>query len=157
MGFFDYIIKNKTVIVNLEARDWKDAIRKGGALLLTSGSCKGSYIDAMIDGCERNGPYIVIGPGLAMPHARPETGVLETGYALVTLKKGVDFGDEENDPIDILVFMAAKDHVTHAEEAMLQVADFCDNSDLIMELRVCKTVEEVIFLLKRAQIQHDPM
>ena len=43
------------------------------------------------------------------PHARPENGVLATGYALVTLKRGVEFGDAENDPIDVLVFMAAKD------------------------------------------------
>ena len=153
MGFFDYIIKNKSILVNIEASDWKDAIRKGGALLLTSGSCKGSYVDAMIEGCERNGPYIVIGPGLAMPHARPETGVIETGYALVTLKKGVDFGDEENDPIDILVFMAAKDQATHTEEAMLQVAEFCDNINWIMELRVAKNSEDVVSILKRAQKQ----
>ena len=33
MGFFDYLLKNKTVELNVEATDWIDAIRKGGRLL----------------------------------------------------------------------------------------------------------------------------
>jgi PTS system ascorbate-specific IIA component len=92
-----------------------------------------------------------------MPHARPETGVIETGYGIVTLRTGVNFGDPENDPVDVLVFMAAKDQAAHTEEAMLQVAEFCDNIDWLMELRVAKTVEEVIALLKRAEKQCAPM
>ncbi len=151
MGFFEFVINNGTIAVNLEAAGWKDAIHKGGALLVEAGCCEQHYIDAMIDGCVNNGPYFLIAPGLAMPHSRPENGVLKTGYALVTLKKGVEFGDAENDPIDILVFMAAKDQATHTEESMTQIADFCDNEDWLLELRTAKTPAQVADLLRRAE------
>ncbi len=153
MGFFDYLLKNGTIELNVEATDWIDAIRKGGRLLVDAGVCEPRYIEAMITGCVRNGPYIVIGPGVAMPHARPENGSLGTGYALVTLKRGVEFGDEDNDPIDILIFMAAKDQATHTEESVSQIADFCDNEDWLMELRVAKDVPTVEAILKRAEKQ----
>jgi len=153
MGFFDYLLKNETIELNVEASDWIDAIRKGGKLLVDAGCCEPRYVEAMITGCVRNGPYVVIGPGIAMPHARPENGTLSTGYALVTLKKGVEFGDDENDPIDVLVFMAAKDQATHTEESITQIADFCDNQDWLMELRVAKDVASVEAILKRAQKQ----
>lgn len=153
MGFFDYLLKNGTIELNVDASDWIDSIRKGGKLLVEAGCCEPKYIEAMISGCVRNGPYFIIAPGLAMPHARPEMGVLSTGYALVTLKKGVEFGDEENDPVDILLFMAAKDQATHTEEAITQIAEFCDNEDWIMELRVAKDKAAAEAILKRAQKQ----
>ncbi len=153
MGFFDYLLKNKTVELNVEATDWIDAIRKGGRLLVDSGCVEPKYVEAMVSGCVRNGPYVVIGPGIAMPHARPENGVLATGYALVTLKRGVEFGDAENDPIDVLVFMAAKDQATHTEESITQIADFCDNPDWLMELRVAKDVAAAEAILMRARKQ----
>ena len=48
-------------------------------------------------------PYYVLGPGLAMPHARPEDGVNRLGLALTVLKEGVNFGSEGNDPVRLLV------------------------------------------------------
>ena len=47
-----------------------------------------------------------------MPHGRPEEGV-KTGFALVTLKKPLIFNHEDNDPVDILITMAAVDATTH--------------------------------------------
>lgn len=151
MGFFDYMLETGNINLNVDASDWIDAIRKGGQLLIDAGSCTEKYIDAMISGCVRNGPYFLIAPGLAMPHARPELGVIETGYAIVTLKKGVEFGDKDNDPVDILIFMAAKDQATHTEEAMSQIAELCDNEEWLMELRVAKTKEDVYATLRYAQ------
>ncbi len=151
MGFFEFLKEHSTISLNMEALDWKDAIRKGGSLLVNSGCCEERYIEAMITSCVQNGPYFILAPGLAMPHSRPENGVLKTGYALVTLKKGVEFGDEENDPVDVLIFMAARDQATHTEVAMTEIADFCDNIDWLLELRVAKSLDQVLSLLSRAE------
>ena len=45
-----------------------------------------TYTEAMIDVVRDMGPYIVLAPGLAMPHARPEMGAKQVGTALVTLE-----------------------------------------------------------------------
>ncbi len=55
-----------------------------------------------------------------MPHGRPEEGVKKTGFALVTLKKPLEFNHEDNDPVDILITMAAVDANTHQEVGIMQ-------------------------------------
>lgn len=153
MSFFEFLQKNKTIELNMLAEDWKDAIRKGGKLLLDAGCCTESYIESIIDVCIEKGPYFVLAPGLAMPHSRPENGVIKTGYALVLLNKSVEFGDPENDPIDILIFMAAKDSTTHTEESMSQIAGLCDNVDWIMELRTAQDISTALKVINRAEKQ----
>ncbi|MDD3404207.1 MAG: PTS sugar transporter subunit IIA, partial [Hespellia sp.] len=54
-----------------EMSDWKEAIRLVAQPLLENGCIEERYIDAMIRNVIENGPYIIIMPGLAMPHARP--------------------------------------------------------------------------------------
>jgi PTS system ascorbate-specific IIA component len=75
-------------------------------------------------------------------------GATGTGFALVTLAEPVAFGDTDNDPIDILVFMAAHDSTSHVEDAMCQVADFCDSEQNLARLRSAKNVAEVVEYLK---------
>jgi len=153
MGFYDYLIQNMTIETGLAAHDWMDAIRKGGDILVRKGSCTPEYIEAMIEGCKENGPYFVLSPGIAMPHSRPEKGVLETGYALVTLDRGIEFGDPENDPISVLIFMAAKDQKTHTEESITQIADFCDNPAWIQRIQSARTQEDIVKVLQEAAEQ----
>jgi PTS system ascorbate-specific IIA component len=48
------------------------------------------------------GPYAVIAPGIALLHARPDDGVLAPCLALITLSRAVEFGSEQNDPVDLV-------------------------------------------------------
>ena len=109
------IITLDNIQTNVEAKDWKDAVIKTGELLLKQGFVEKSYIDAMINKVEELGPYIVIAPHIAMPHARPEDGVNETSIAIVTLKEPLNFGHEKNDPVRLILALAAKDNEDHLE------------------------------------------
>ncbi len=82
-------------------------------LLVKADVVEPRYYRAISDGVAQHGPYFVIAPGLAMPHGRPEEGVKKTGFALVTLKTPLVFNHEDNDPVDILITMAAVDANTH--------------------------------------------
>ena len=107
------------------------------------------YFDAILAGVERHGPYFVLAPGLAMPHGRPEEGVLKTGFALVTLKTPVCFGDEDNDPIDILITMAAVDAKTHQEVGIMQVVNLFEDEANFDRLRACRHASEVLALIDK--------
>lgn len=109
------IITLNSIQTNVEAKDWKDAVIKTGELLLKQGFVEKSYIDAMINKVEELGPYIVIAPHIAMPHARPEDGVNKTSIAIVTLKEPLNFGHEKNDPVRLILALAAKDNEDHLE------------------------------------------
>ncbi|MFW5827314.1 MAG: PTS sugar transporter subunit IIA, partial [Alkalispirochaeta sp.] len=65
--------------MNQSVADWEEAIRVGGRLMIDAGLVEPRYIDAIISNHKEMGPYFVIAPGIAMPHAKPENGVLATG------------------------------------------------------------------------------
>ncbi|MBI9104385.1 MAG: PTS sugar transporter subunit IIA [Spirochaetales bacterium] len=148
MGFIDYIVNEKSVIANLEVTSWEDAVIKGGALMVEKGISTPGYLDTIVKKCKDNGPYIVIAPGIAMPHARPEEGALKLGYSLVTLKEGVNFGEPDNDPIRLLIYLAAPSVKEHNEEAICQIADLCDDEPVIEKIINAGSESEIIEILE---------
>lgn len=64
-------------VINDNTYQWQDAVRKTTAYLEERGYVSADYADAIIQSTHDNGPYYVLCPGLAMPHARPEAGVLK--------------------------------------------------------------------------------
>lgn len=95
--------------------DWKEAIQIAGTPLLNEGAISQSYIEAIIRQKEEIGPYFVIAPRIAMPHARPEEGAKALGLSVVKLAKAVVFNADENDPVDTLFMFAAPDSNSHIE------------------------------------------
>ncbi|HAZ4959056.1 TPA: PTS ascorbate transporter subunit IIA [Escherichia coli] len=115
MKLRDSLAENKSIRLQAEAETWQDAVKIGVDLLVAADVVEPRYYQAILDAVEQHGPYFVLAPGLAMPHGRPEEGVKKTGFALVTLKKPLEFNHEDNDPVDILITMAAVDANTHQE------------------------------------------
>lgn len=70
-------------VINDRAYQWQDAVKKTTQYLEDKGYVSQQYADAIIQSTEENGPYYVLCPGLAMPHARPETGVLKRAWAFI--------------------------------------------------------------------------
>ncbi len=146
-SFVQQIQESNTIAVDRRAVDWEEAVRLGGRLMVDAQLVESRYIDAIVRNHREIGPYFIIAPGIAMPHARPENGVLSTGYALVTLSEPVEFGDEENDPVDILIFAGATDRERHNQEVIPQIAELCDSEDVIDALRNARDVAAVRSIL----------
>ncbi|MCK0470105.1 PTS sugar transporter subunit IIA [Halalkalibacter sp. APA_J-10(15)] len=104
----------KNVQFNVDALDWKDAIHKGVALLKRNGFVNEKYADEVINNVKEYGPYIVISPGIAIPHTRPENGALGVGVSLITLKEPIYFKTLET-PVKVLISFSATDNETHLE------------------------------------------
>jgi len=147
MGFTDYIVKENAVICALDVNNWEDAIIKGGQVLVEKGAATTEYLETIVKKCKDNGPYIVIAPGIAMPHARPEEGALALGYGIVTLKNPVTFKDPDNDPVELLIFMAAPTVKEHNEEAVSQIADLCDDEEAMKQIIKASSADEIINVL----------
>lgn len=97
MKLRDSLAENKSIRLQAEAETWQDAVKIGVDLLVAADVVEPRYYQAILDAVEQHGPYFVLAPGLAMPHGRPEEGVKKTGFALVTLKKPLEFNHEDND------------------------------------------------------------
>jgi len=129
--------------------DWPSAIAAAGRLLVRAGAVEDRYIEAMVRVARELGPYIVIAPGVAMPHARPEDGAKRTAVSFVCLEQPVEFGNEENDPVRLVVGLAAVDHDAHIE-VMRQLATVLDTPWLLDAIGKVETPEEVQTLILEA-------
>ena len=92
---------------------WRAAVRLAGDALVASGATTPAYTDEMVSTIEQLGPYIVIAPGIALAHARPSPAVLRAGISLVTLLEPVAFGHRKNDPVRLVIGLAAVDEEGH--------------------------------------------
>jgi ascorbate PTS system EIIA or EIIAB component len=111
------------VRIGARAADWREAVRVAGDALVDAGSTDPAYSDEMIATVEELGPYIVIAPGIALAHSRPSPAVHRTGISLVTLAEPVEFGHAQNDPVRLVVGLAAPDHDGHIN-ALATLAEY---------------------------------
>ena len=99
--------------LGISCSDWRDAIARSAAPLVKMGYIEERYITAMIENVEKNGPYIVLAPGFAIPHEAPEKGALKMGMNLIRLKEPIFFGVEEYDPVEFVCTLSAIDRKSH--------------------------------------------
>ena len=64
------------------------------------------YVDEMVMNIKRNGPYIVVCPETALPHASAEQGVIEEAASILRLKEPIDFHSGNNDPVRYVIGMS---------------------------------------------------
>lgn len=117
------LLSERAVRIGATAADWRAAVRVSGEALVASGATDAGYTDEMIRTVEELGPYIVIAPGIALAHARPSPSVRHAGMSLVTLADPVEFGHKSNDPVRLVVGLAAPDADGHVS-ALATLADF---------------------------------
>ena len=124
------LIRNKIDIVD-SIDNWEEAIKKGAELLIENKCIEPRYVDCIVNNIKESGPYIVLGDGMAMSHARPEDGVIKNGITLLKIRDGVDF-DEKNRVF--LLFTLAAENNEHHQELLEEIADLLNESEKIKRI-----------------------
>ena len=137
------LLTRERIATNVQVDHWEDAVRAVGRLMVDTGAVEERYIDGMINTAKELGPYIVIAPGLALPHSRPEHGVLEPCMALITLEPPTEFGNPDNDPVDLVIAFGAVDNEQHVE-ALRDMATILSEPSNLDALRAADTEEEIL-------------
>lgn len=136
------LLSEDNVSFRYPAETWEDVIRHGGQLMVDAGFTDPTYTEAMIDVVRDMGPYIVLAPGLAMPHARPEMGAKQVGAALVTLEKPIDFGSPENDPVSVSIFLCAPNKDEHIQ-LLTDIATLFEDEEFLDAAVNFESIEDV--------------
>ena len=136
------LLSEDNVSFRYPAETWEDVIRHGGQLMADAGFTDPTYTEAMIDVVRDMGPYIVLAPGLAMPHARPEMGAKQVGAALVTLEKPIDFGSPENDPVSVAIFLCAPNKDEHIQ-LLTDIATLFEDEEFLDAAVNFESIEDV--------------
>ena len=104
------LLPRSAIRVGVEAADWRAAVTAAGDVLVSSGATAPAYTGEMIAAIEQMGAYMVIAPGIALPHARPSPAVLRVGLSVVALARPGPFGHPQNDPVTLVLALGAPAH-----------------------------------------------
>lgn len=141
------LLNEETIKICSEAKDWKEAGKIAGQPLIDTDKIEGKYVDAMIESVEKYGPYIVIAPGIALFHGRPEDGVKSMCMSLAVFKEGVIFNVDDKDPVKLVFVLGALDNESHLKvlsEAMILLQD----NDVIDRIISSDKVDEIVEIIK---------
>lgn len=139
------VLLPETVELDVKADDWEEAIAVAGRLLVNTGGIEARYIDSMINCVKKIGPYIVIAPGIAMPHSRPEDGVKKICLSMVRLATPVSFSSLKNDPVDLVFAFGAVDYESHFR-VLSELWQILNDPSAIQILRSCKDKTQILAL-----------
>lgn len=142
------ILREELIKLNVKCNDWKEVIEEGAYLLEKEGIVNKNYKEAIINNFYELGPYMVIAPGIVLSHARPEAGVNKNGISILTLESPIEFGSELNDPVKLIITLAAKDNTSHLS-SLSKLMEILMNSDHLNSIINAKKVQEVVEIIKR--------
>ncbi|MDQ0428442.1 PTS system mannitol-specific IIA component/PTS system ascorbate-specific IIA component [Planomicrobium stackebrandtii] len=141
-------LEEKLVVLDLPVATPEEGIRAAGALLVAEDLIEPRYVDAMVESYEKNGPYFVLAPLIAMPHARPEDGVKEASVSLVRLKDSLKFGNEANDPVQFIFALGASSSEEHLL-VMRKIVSLLSKPENVEKLKILSSYEELQLLIGR--------
>ncbi len=134
---------NIQVVENID--NWEEAIKYASKPLLEKKTIEDRYVTSMIDNIHELGAYIVLMPGVAMPHSRPENGVNITSMSLLKLDKGVSFSKDKKD-INLIFILAAGDNTSHMD-AIIGLTDLLDDAEKIEQIIGAENSETIYNLI----------
>jgi PTS system ascorbate-specific IIA component len=139
-------IAEENVALEVSVNGWEDAVRAAGRMLLDCGAVEERYIEAMVETAKELGPYIVIAPGIAIPHARPEDGAKQVCFVALKLEPVVDFGNPDNDPVQLVIGFSSPDSTAHVQ-MLATLAKAIGQEDILERVSNAQTPEDLVAIL----------
>jgi mannitol/fructose-specific phosphotransferase system IIA component len=124
------ILSKDRILLQANAADKIDAIRKAGELLVNSGCVLSPYIDGML--ARESSMSTSLGNGVAIPHGIYENRdhIVQTGISVLQLTDGVDWGEGEKVYLIIGIAAQGDEHVG----VLANLANVIDDEDNLTEL-----------------------
>jgi mannitol/fructose-specific phosphotransferase system IIA component (Ntr-type) len=144
------LLPPERIKLEVKVNTWQEAIREAGKLLLESSAVTEAYIEAMIKVAEELGPYIVIAPGIALPHAATEAGAKQTALSLIKLADPINFGNPDNDPVRLVFGLSAVDKKVHML-ALQTLAELFLSRELVDLLFKAESIGSAVEILQQAE------
>ena len=135
------LLKAENVQILDGVADWKEAIRKSTEPLERGGFVTADYKEGIIANVENLGPYICIAPHVAMPHARPEQGALQTQIAVTLFRNEVTF-TREDATAKLFITLSAADADSHLQ-VLVKISELLQDEDTAAKILNAADVNEL--------------
>lgn len=122
--------------------DWRHAIELACLPLEQQGKVTTGYAGAIIQATEENGPWYILSPEFALPHARPEEGVLSQQSCLSLLCCSERIAFPEHPDVRFIVVLAAANSRQHIL-IIQQLVNWLDERDRLYQLSHIRHLDEL--------------
>ncbi|MGN4125871.1 PTS sugar transporter subunit IIA [Lysinibacillus sphaericus] len=139
------LLNKETIQIAHKVDSWQDAIRLASSPLLQQQKIEQRYLEAMIQAIEEHGPYVVLTPKVAIPHARPAEGVNELSMSLLSLQNPVHFAPDK--PVYLIIVLAAIDDASHLR-ALVDLTQVLQEPTQIDSIIACQHPENIVEKIK---------
>jgi len=137
----------ETIQLQEHVATWQEAITLAAQPLVDNQSIRREYIGAMIASVEEFGPYIVIAPLVALPHARPEEGALKVGVSLLKLNQSVSFSNDSEHEVNLLIVLSATDNSSHIG-LLTALSELLGDEEIIQSIIMAESKSEIIQIIQ---------
>ncbi len=150
----DIILDENNIELKVRAKDWREAVKKSGAILARNGYVEERYINAMVETVKELGPYIVVAPGLALPHAKRSDGVIKSGISIITLDEPIEFGNSANDPVYVLIGLSGSNDQAHLQ-ILQAIASVFEDEKLVYKIAESNCKKEIVAIFNGIEVRDD--
>ncbi|MCR6514289.1 MAG: PTS sugar transporter subunit IIA [Clostridium sp.] len=121
---------------------WEDAVKAACAPLEKEKAIEKEYSDLIIESIKKYGPYIVIAPDIAIPHAQEGKGVNETSICFMKSEKPVNFGEDADYEARLFFVLASVDNNIHLQN-LSNMVELISDEEIVEKLLKAKSVEDL--------------
>ena len=129
------LLKESSIIFDAKAKNWEEAVRISGEILVKNGSIDKSYTEDMVEAVKKNGAYMIVGNKIALPHARVNNNVHRTDMSLVRFSEPIEFPDGKK--IRIMLAFSSFDRNEHIE-ALVELINLVEDEEFFQFLLTCE-------------------
>lgn len=122
--------------------NWEDAVKAACAPLEKEKVIEKEYADLIINSIKKHGPYIVIAPKIAIPHAQEGHGVNETAICFMKTNTPVSFGEGEEYDAQLFFVLASVDNEVHLKN-LTKMVELISDEETVEKLLEAQSVEEL--------------
>lgn len=120
---------------------WEAAVQYSAKPLLDKEMITEKYVEAIIENTKENGPYYILVPGVAVPHARHEMGAIENGLSCLVLDEPILFPN--NKEAKVLMTLSSEGNDGHLD-MLSELGMSLIESEKVEKLKVAKNEEDVL-------------
>lgn len=122
--------------------NWEDAVKAACIPLEEQRAIEREYSDLIIKSIKKYGPYIVIAPKIAIPHAQEGKGVNETCICFMKTDTPVSFGDSAEYDAQLFFVLASMNNDIHLKN-LSKLVEMISDQEVVNDLLKAKSVEDL--------------
>ena len=126
---------------------WEEALRASVQPLIDAKAVRPAYADSIVNSVKKFGPYIVIAPNIAIPHAEDRENVSETAVCFMKSNRPVSFSDDPNEDVQLCFVLSSNDEEKHLAN-LRELMELLMNEPLIERLAKAVDAEQFAAIAK---------